>query len=267
MKSVKALMNLKGKIALITGGAGHIGSVMAEALAEGGSHVILLDNNEKQCLKKAKNIRSQYKVKVLPLTIDLHNEGEIRSVASSIKKKFGGLDILINCAAYGGTSSLNGWAVPFQRQSAESWEKALDINVKAIFILVQSCEALLKRSKTPSIINISSIYGLVAPDMGLYRGSSLGNPAAYGVSKAGLNQLTRWLATNLSPKIRVNTITLGGIYRGHKNPFLKRYIKKVPLNRMGSEEDLKGATVYLASNLSNYVTGHNLVIDGGLTAW
>ena len=125
----------------------------------------------------------------------------------------------------------------------------------------------LEKSGAASVIQIASIYGMLGPDLRLYEGTGMGNPAAYAASKGGLLQMTRWLSTVLAPKVRVNAITPGGIWRRQAAEFVERYESRVPLGRMGSEEDLKGAVAYLASDLSAYVTGHNLVVDGGWTAW
>ncbi len=267
MKSLHELMSLKGKVALITGGAGHIGCVLAQALAELGANIVLLDINKEQLDEKAKDIIEKYKVKVHTLEIDLSLESSVRCVPELISKEFGRLDIIVNCAALVGTSDLKGWAVPFEKQSSDTWRKALEINLTAAFVLIQSCKEMLTSSDSASIINISSIYGMVGPDMKLYEGSEMGNPAAYAVSKAGLSQLTRWLATTLAPGIRVNTISVGGVLRGHKDIFISHYKERTPLKRMAKEEDLKGAVAYLASGLSSYVTGHNLVVDGGWVSW
>ena len=201
------------------------------------------------------------------MAIDLSNEHEVRSVPDLIFKEFNRLDILVNGAAYVGSSRLSGWTTAFENQSASTWRDALEVNLTAPFILVQACVPALKASPGASIINIGSIYGLVGPDMRLYTDTGMGNPAAYAASKGGLIQLTRWLATVLAPGIRVNSISAGGIARNQPSPFQQRYIEGTPLRRMGTEDDLIGAAVYLASDLSAYVTGHNIVVDGGWTIW
>lgn len=267
MKTNQQLMNLKGRVALITGGAGHLGFAMAESLAEAGASIILLDVNEKAARLKSAALARKYKVKAEALSIDLTDEQALKTVPVFIQAKMKRLDILINCAALVGTSHLKGWAVPFKDQSLETWRLAMEVNLTSVFALAQQCYPLLKKNKTGSIINIASIYGNLGPDMGLYKGTGLGNPAAYAASKGGVVQLTRWLATNLAPDVRVNTISMGGVFRNHTQPFLKRYTDKTPLNRMASEEDIKGAALYFASDLSLYVTGQNLMVDGGFSAW
>ena len=267
MKTVHQLVDLKGRVALITGGAGYLGYAMAEALAEAGCGIALLDIDGQRTSKKAAALAKKYKVRAMALAVDLLDAQALRSVRGQIQVKMERLDILINGAALVGTSHLKGWAVPFAEQDMNTWRLALELNLTAVFALVQSCQPLLARSKNASVINIASIYGILGPDMGLYEGTSMGNPGAYAASKGGLVQLTRWMATTLAPDVRVNSISIGGVFRNHQEPFLSRYKNKTPLKRMASEEDIKGAALFLASDLSQYVTGHNLVVDGGWSAW
>lgn len=267
MKRISELMSLKGRVAVITGGAGHIGSAMAEALTELGASIVIVDISSESCSSVCEKIVKNYNVDVLPLFADLSEEEQIRLIPQKVINKFNRLDILVNCAAFVGTSNLPGWVVPFEQQRSGTWKQALDVNLTAPFILTQACTPALKESGHGSVINIASIYGIQGPDMRLYEGTPMGNPAAYAVSKGGLLQLTRWLATVLAPDIRVNAITPGGVRRGQQEDFQRRYIERTPLKRMAIEEDFKGAVAYLASDLSSYVTGQNLIIDGGWTAW
>jgi NAD(P)-dependent dehydrogenase (short-subunit alcohol dehydrogenase family) len=267
MKSINKLMDLHGRVALVTGGAGHIGSAICDALAEMGANIVVIDCNKELCEAKTGQIIEEFNVEALPIVMDLTNEPELRKIPDTVLKQFRSIDILVNCAALVGTSSLVGWGVEFKEQSADTWRLALEVNLTVPFILTQVCSDALIQSRQGSVINIGSIYGLLGPDMEIYNGTSMGNPAAYAASKGGLLQLTRWLATILAPKVRVNSITLGGVSRGQPEPFYSKYIEKTPLKRMACEEDFKGAAIYLASDLSSYVTGHNLVIDGGWTVW
>ena len=267
MKRISELMSLKGRVAVITGGAGHIGSAMAEALAELGANIVIVDISLESCLLICKRISKDYNVSSLPLAADLAHEDQIRLIPQKVTDKFNRLDILVNCAAFVGTSNLPGWVVPFEEQRSDTWKQALDVNLTAPLILTQACTPVLRESGHGSVINISSIYGIVGPNMQLYESTSMGNPAAYAASKGGLLQLTRWLATVLAPDIRVNTITPGGVWRNQPEVFCNKYIERTPLNRMATEEDLKGAVAYLASDLSSYVTGQNIIVDGGYTTW
>ena len=262
-KKLTELMNLKGCTALVTGGAGHIGYAIAETLAELGATVVLLDLDLQKTSEKADSLSKEFGIKCEALLCNLENLQDIEKASADLQELFGGLDILVNCAALVGTSGLKGWATPLEEQSIETWKRALDVNLTGAFYLIQKCLPLLKQSESASIINIGSIYGFAGMDLSLYEGMNYITPAAYAASKGGLTQISRYLATALAPDIRVNTISPGGIERGQQIEFQKRYLKKTPLKRMGAEEDLKGAVAFLASSLSSYVTGQNIIVDGG----
>jgi NAD(P)-dependent dehydrogenase (short-subunit alcohol dehydrogenase family) len=266
MKSLRELADLRGRVGLVTGGAGHIGSVLGEALAELGCAIVVLDL-DRESNDVAQRIHQTFDVETMALPIDLSDEKAVRSVSEQVLERLGRLDILINCAAMVGTSDLKGWVTPFSEQSSAAWRMAIETNLTAPFVLTQACAPALAESTHGSVINIGSIYGLAGPDLSLYEGTGMGNPAAYAASKGGLLQLTRWLATVLAPDVRVNSVTSGGVWRNQPESFSTRYVARTPLKRMATEEDLKGAVAYLASDLSSYVTGHNLVVDGGWTTW
>jgi NAD(P)-dependent dehydrogenase (short-subunit alcohol dehydrogenase family) len=174
---------------------------------------------------------------------------------------------LVNNAAFVGTSNLKGWVVPFEDQTIETWHRALEVNLAAPFHLCQKLSPLLRKSRGASIINIASIYGHCGPDWRLYDGTTMGNPAAYSASKGGLIQLTRWLSTTLAPFIRVNTISPGGVFRNQPECFTRQYEARTPLQRMATEDDFIGAVTFLATDLSRYVTGQNICVDGGWGVW
>jgi NAD(P)-dependent dehydrogenase (short-subunit alcohol dehydrogenase family) len=267
MRSIRELMTLEGRTCLVTGGGGHIGGAACDALAELGANVVVLDASADRCNQVAERVRDEYGVQTRALVTDLADEIAVRAVPGAILAHFKRLDVIVNSAAFVGTSTLEGWVTPFNRQSADTWRDALEVNLTAIFVLVQASARALADSGHGSVINLGSIYGLLGPDMRLYEGTGMGNPAAYAASKGGLLQLTRWLATVLAPGVRVNAITPGGVWRDQPGAFVQRYVARTPLARMATEEDLKGAVAYLASDLSAYVTGHNLVVDGGWTIW
>lgn len=267
MKRIDELMDMSGRVALVTGGAGHIGGAICDALAELGAKIVVVDMEERVCRSAAVRLTESFGVRTESIAIDLCNLEAIQGIPSSVEKIFGRLDMVVNSAALVGTSTLEGWSVPFEDQSADTWRLAHDVNLLAPFALVQACTPLLRKSDIASVINVSSIYGMVGPDYKMYHDTGMTNPAAYATSKGGLIHLTRWLATTLAPDIRVNTISLGGILRGQPDEFIRRYENRTPMARLGREEDVKGAAVFLASGMSNYVTGHNLVVDGGWTAW
>jgi NAD(P)-dependent dehydrogenase (short-subunit alcohol dehydrogenase family) len=266
-RSIHDLMRLDGRVALVTGGAGHVGYAAAEALAELGARLVLLDIDAAAVQIKSDAIGSTFDTETLPLAIDLADPEAIASVPGKVGAAFGRLDILVNGAGLAGMSQMQGWVVPFLQQGLEAWSKALDVNLTAPFLLTQACAGLLASHARGSVVNLASIYGLLGPDMRLYEGTTMGNPAAYAASKGGLLQLTRYMATVLAPDIRVNTITPGGVWRDQPDSFVRRYVERTPLGRMATEEDIKGAIAYLTSDMSAYMTGQNLVIDGGWTAW
>lgn len=266
MTTLDALMKLNGRRALITGAAGGLGRAMAPTLAELGADLVLLDRSDTPLVELAAAIKADWDVDVYVRHCDLESQVEREALIAELLQE-GRLDILINNAAFVGTSGLKGWGVAFEQQSIETWRRALEVNLTAAFHLCQGLTPLLRSSGRGSIINIASIYGEYGPDWGLYEGTSMSNPAAYSASKGGLLQLTRWLATTMAPAVRVNAISPGGIARGQAQPFVERYEARTPLGRMATEDDFRGAVAFLASDMSAYVTGQNLSIDGGWGVW
>jgi NAD(P)-dependent dehydrogenase (short-subunit alcohol dehydrogenase family) len=253
-RSLSALGDLSGRRALVAGAAGHLGRVVVETLAEQGAETLGLDRVEVGHGGGS-------------LVCDLADEAATRAAVRDAAARLGGIDVLVHAAALVGTSELPGWGVPFAEQSVEAWDAALRVNLTSAFVLVQEASDLLAESGRGSVVLLGSIYGVAGPDPSLYEGTGLANPTAYGVAKGGLLQLVRYLATTLAPRVRVNAISPGGVARGQPAAFVERYVRRTPLGRMATEEDVKGAVAFLASDLSAYVTGHNLVVDGGWTAW
>lgn len=267
MRKVSELINMKGRTALITGGAGHIGRAAAATLAELGATIVLLDVNSDACESAAAELRASWQTQVSSLVVNLEDEDSVSAVAQRVEDAHGALHVLVHAAALVGVTPLEGWSVPFAQQSSATWRRALEVNLTSFFVLVQSCERLLRTSGSGSIIAISSIYGVAGPHLKLYEGTALGNPAAYAASKGGLLQMVRYLSTSLAPEVRVNAVSPGGVSRHQPAAFVERYVERTPLCRMATEEDMKGAIAYLSSDLSTYVTGQNIMVDGGWTAW
>jgi len=268
MKAISELISLKGRKAVVTGGAGYIGLAICETLLELGAKVALVDIDQQLCQEKCDELNGGfYDEKAVPIKADLFSEDETRHGISQAAKQLDGIDVLIHCAAFVGTTDFPGWGEDFEKQSLDAWDAALRVNLGSAFVLVQEAMKYLKASAGASVIFISSIYGACGPDMDLYEGTEMKHPGAYGVSKAGLNQLARFFATSFGPQVRFNTIAPGGVWRNQDETFHEKYKRRTPLKRMATEEDLKGAIAYLASDLSSYVTGHNLAVDGGWTAW
>ena len=258
-------MSLKGRTALITGATGAIGQEIALTIAELGGSLILVDQPNSNYDYIKQNILNTWDTDIECIDCDLEYESSRKELIKLIIKSGKNLDILINNAAFVGESNLSGWVENFQNQSLETWRRSMEVNLTAPFHLSQALTPLLKKNGNGSIVNIASIYGIKAPDYSLYEDTNMGNPAGYSASKGGLIQLTRWLSSTIAPNIRVNSISPGGVWRSQPERFIDRYEARTSLKRMATEEDFKGIIAYLSSDLSSYVTGQNVVIDGGWT--
>jgi NAD(P)-dependent dehydrogenase (short-subunit alcohol dehydrogenase family) len=256
---------MENRVALVAGGSGFLGMTMAETIAEAGANLVILDLDKDKVNIVAERLVEKYGGNHKAIAIDLEDKDSIDLVHGFIEDHFNQLDVLINCAALVGDSSLKGWARPFEEQSISTWEKAINVNLTGAFYLIQQCKNLMEKSEVPSIINVSSIYGVAGQKMSMYKGMDYLTPAAYSASKGAIIQLTRYLATVFAPHIRVNCISPGGIARGQDKEFVDRYKELTPLSRMAIEEDFKGVTHFLASDLSAYITGQNIIVDGGWT--
>jgi NAD(P)-dependent dehydrogenase (short-subunit alcohol dehydrogenase family) len=255
--------DLNGRTAVVTGGAGPLGGVLSDALAAAGARVVVVDLDAAACTSTAAALPGDGHVPYAANLLDPQGISEVVSVVEGL----GACDVLVNNAAFTGTSGVPGYAVPFEEQTDEAFAMALALNLTAPFSLTRRLAPMLRAGGHGSVVNVSSIYGLVGPNLGLYADTRMGNPAAYAASKGGLAQLTRYLATVLAPEVRVNAFAPGGIERGQDPAFVERYQRLTPLRRMGVEDDFRGVLTWLASDASAYVTGQVIAVDGGWTAW
>ena len=250
------------KTILITGATGNVGKILSQNYAKLNFDLILTDLN-RQKLNKLKNELEKYKVKIHIKECNFGSKKNVISFCNWINK-IKSLDVIINNAAYVGSSELKNWNKNFFGQSSENWEEVFRVNLFSIFTLSQKLAKKLKKSKSPSIINISSMYSSIPPKLDLYKNTKINNPAGYSTSKAGLNYLTKWLAVNLaSMKIRVNSISPGGIKLKQEKKFVKRYISKTLLGRMTTANDIFKSCLFLSSDMSSHITGQNIILDGG----
>lgn len=263
MKKFYNLSDMSGRTSLITGASGHVGKIISNTLAELGSDLIIVDQSIDDLNLLKNTIENVWDVKCSIFECNLEIEASREELINNISKNHNELNCLINNAAFVGTSNLSGWKGGLEDQTLDTWRRALEVNLTAPFHLSKGFASNLQDSEGANIINIGSIYGEIAPDWNLYEGTNMSNPAAYGVSKAGLLQLTKWLSSYFGESIRVNAISPGGIFRDQDPKFVKKYNKKTALNRMASEDDFVGIVGYLASDLSNYVTGKVMQLDGG----
>lgn len=267
------LFNLKGKSAIVTGGVGILGTKFCTGLAEFGANIAVVDLNEDLASELASKLKLLYSVDAIGIGCDVSNPESVRMMVDRVVGVFGEINILHNNAA-SKSDSLDEFFAPFEEYSLQEWRKIMSVNIDAMFLVAQAVgKQMVVQGKGGSIIQTSSIYGIMAPDNRIYEGSyyldrQINTPAVYSASKAGVVGLTKYLATYWADKgIRVNTLTPGGNESGQNEEFKKKYSARVPLGRMGKPDEMVGALIYLASDASSYVTGQNVVIDGGLSAW
>jgi NAD(P)-dependent dehydrogenase (short-subunit alcohol dehydrogenase family) len=266
------MFDLTGKVAVVTGGAGLLGQVFCQALVAAGAHVAIVDIDKNKADETIKKINKNNNQKVLAFACDISSPDSVSSMVNDVVGQLGRIDILLNNAASKG-SDLDQFFAPFEHYSLQAWREVTAVNIDGLFLVAQSVGNQMKTQGGGSIIQISSIYGVVAPDQRIYEGSeyngrAINTPAVYSVSKAAVIGLTSYLSAYWADsKIRVNTLTPGGIASGQNAEFSKKYSNRVPLGRMGEATELTGALIYLASDASSYVTGQNIIVDGGLSVW
>jgi NAD(P)-dependent dehydrogenase (short-subunit alcohol dehydrogenase family) len=264
----KALFRLDGKVCLVTGGAGHLGAAMSSALAEAGGHVCIVGRTRATLARLTQRLTDRG-LSAEGIASDVTMEEDIKSLVADLKKRHGRLDVLVNNAHAGRAGVMTD-------SKASDYSNAIEIAVGAAAELVNAAGDLLRdavrTNGDASVINISSMYGMVSPDPRVYGQSGMNNPPHYGAAKAALLQYTRYAAVHLAPQgIRVNAISPGPFppeaVQQRDPTFAAALTQKVPMGRLGKPEDLGGAVVFLASSASRFVTGANLPVDGGWTAW
>ncbi len=272
---VMKLFSLKGKTALISGGAQGLGLQFAQALAEAGADVVLTSRTLEKAQAAAKTLAEEKGVRALGLCLDVTSEEMWDLAVQKTLETFGRLDILVNNA--GGRRVTTGFSAAkdpaelfLEGRSLADWQYTLDTNLTGVFLGCRAAAPVMKKAGSGKIINIASIDGVRARDLRIYIDTGLSPTVPdYLATKAGVINLTRGVAVALAPHgIQANCISPGGFLRGQPEAFVKNYEAKVPLGRMGQDGlDLKGAIVFCASAASDYMVGHNLVIDGGMTIW
>jgi 2-deoxy-D-gluconate 3-dehydrogenase len=270
------LFDLSGRVAIVTGGAGLLGAEFCRTLAEAGAGVIVADVNETAAIALAEALtRDGYRAR--GVGADVTDLASTHRMVDFTLREFGRLDILVNSAALDpkfdpqALESRGSTSGSFEDYPLDAWRQALDVNLTGMFLCCQAAVRPMLDQGHGVIINICSIYGLVGPDQRLYQRhgqQTVYKPVYYSVTKAGVLGLTKYLATYYAGKnIRVNALTPGGVYNGHDEAFLQAYAARSVLGRMARKDEMNGALLFLASDASSYMTGANLVVDGGWTAW
>ena len=273
---VQKLFDLSGRVAIVTGGAGLLGYHHGAILAAAGAHVVLLDLAIANPDTRAEQLTSAYGVDCVGLEADITNEASLLDVRNQIIRQFGRIDILINNAA-NNPKVEDGDGQTWSRLEnfpLEVWEADIRVGLTGAFLCSRVFGSEMVTRKKGVIINVASDLGVIAPDQRLYRVDGLPEdkqpvkPVTYSVVKTGLIGLTRYLATYWSDaNIRVNAISPGGVLNGQPEAFLSRLEQLIPMGRMANRDEYQGAILFLCSDASSYMTGTNLVIDGGRTCW
>lgn len=261
------LFDLSGRVAIVTGGAGLLAFEHAIALGEQGATVILADINEETCKKSVEQLKDQ-QVIAKAAHCDVTSKQSWESLLSDVLSAFGKVDILINNAGFTNQSKSANFDASFENFPLEDWNAIMNVNLTGTFLGCQVIGKHMLEHGKGSIINIASLYGVVSPNHRIYPGTGISQPVAYSVSKHGVVALTKYLATLWADKgVKVNALTPGGIFNNHQGLFLERFQQLNPIGRMSDKSELRGGIIFLASDASSHVIGHNLIIDGGWTAW
>lgn len=275
MTTMPLNFSLDGRVAIVTGGAGLLGVQHAEAIAAAGGVPVLADIRAADAEARAAAVAAAFSVPAIGIGCDVTRPESIEALLKSVLARLGRVDVLVNNAANNPKVEAPGQGFSrLERFSAEQWNADLAVGLTGPFLCAQIIGSALARQQRGVIVNISSEYGVIAPDQRLYHQDGLPadeqpvKPVTYTVVKAGLHGLTLYLATYWAQAgVRVNTITLGGVENGQPADFLERAASRIPMGRMARPYDFQGALVYLCSDASAFVTGANLIVDGGKTIW
>ena len=276
MPKIQEKFDLTGRVAVVTGGGGLLGHEFCKTLAEAGASVVTADLNMEHALRSAKRLLEDG-LTTFPFQLDITSKESTLALVAETLKQYGRIDILVNCAAldpkFDPDAAAKGIAPgAFEDYPLEMWNDALNVNLTGIFLITQACvKQMIAQGKKGSIINICSTYGLNGPDQRIYikDGKRVAyKPVYYTTTKAGVMGFTKYLAAYYAgTEIRVNALTPGGVYNNHEEYFVKNYSAKTIMGRMANKDEMNGALLFLASEASSYMTGNNVVVDGGWTAW
>lgn len=261
----KKIFDLSQKVVIVTGGAGHLGAAMCEALAKQRANVVIASRDKEKCERLANKLSECYEADCIGLELDVNNTYNLERTFATVFERYGNIDVLINNAC----GSTPGFLEDF---NDDTWERGINESINSVYRATKVVLPYMKQQKRGSIINISSMYGMVAPNPALYNGDvKLNNPANYGAGKAAIIQFTKYIASYYGNQgIRCNSIVPGPFPNPsvqENDEFIKRLSEKTMLGRIGQPEELQGIVILLSSDASSYITGQAICVDGGWTAW
>lgn len=266
--------SLKDRVAIVTGGVGFLGVHYCQSLGEFGAHVVVADLDQVTSTEVAHHVTESTDVEAFGIAVDVSKPESVQEMVRKTMDKFGRIDILVNNAALDpkfDSEHTGEHTNRFEDFPIGMWQDALDVNITGMFLCAQAVTKPMLEANSGLIVNVSSTYGIVGPDQRLYQreGEDVQfKPVTYTVTKSAVLGLTKYLAAYFhGTGIRVNTLTPGGVFAGHDEEFVRRYSNKTILGRMAEPEDMCGALLFLVSDASSYMTGANLIVDGGWTAW
>ncbi len=260
----KEKFNLGGKVVIISGGCGLIGRAFCEAVVQFGGNVVVADIEVAQPAEFAAELQNRHSIKCIGVVTEVEKKNSVQQLKEIALKEFGKIDGLV--CAHQNKSHLK--FEPFENVCEDNWDKVIEVNLKGTFLLCQIIGSYMAQQGSGSIVTMPSTYSNVAPNQNLYKGTSLGCPAAYSASKGGIDALSRYLASYWADKgVRVNMITPHGVWNHHEKTFEENFANFSPMKRMSYNHEVAPALIYLLSDASSYVTGLNLKVDGGWTVW
>lgn len=260
----KEKFDLTERVIIISGACGLIGRAFCEAVAQYGGHVVAADIPQAKPGEFAGGLQQRNNIKCIGVEVEVENKESVIRLKEKALAEFGRIDGLVT----GHQNKSHLIFEPFENVSEENWDKVVEVNLKGTFLLCQIIGSYMAEKGSGSIVNIPSTYSVVAPNQNLYKGTKMGCPAAYSASKGGIDALSQYLASYWASKgVRVNMITPHGVWNNHEDAFEKNFANFTPMQRMSYNHEVAPALIYLLSDAASYVTGNNMLVEGGWTTW
>lgn len=268
----KNLFDLKGKNVIVTGACGILGEKFCRGLAEYGATIAVVDIDINAAIELSYQLSDSYNITTKAFYCDVSNADSVATMVDEVSLHFGAIHVLLNNVA-AKSQNLDDFFANFENYELSEWKAIMSVNLDGVFLVAQAVgKHMINNNILGSIIQTASIYGVLAPDQRIYQdsfylGTQINSPCVYAASKSAIIGMTKYLAAYWGAKIRVNSISPGGVESGQNEIFKEKYSNRVPMNRMAKPEEIVGSVIFLASDASSYITGQNIIIDGGLSSW